>query len=84
MSLLRIGKETREKPQEILNKAIAFFGENGVGLKLVQQSLNTVQFTGGGGHVQVMVSPAAEGHKTEIDIQTRDWEYDVKRFLQEI
>lgn len=84
MSLLRMGKETSETPQEVLNKAIAYFGENGVGLKLVEQSPNTVQFTGGGGHVQVMVSPTADGHKTEIDIQTRDWEYDVKRFLQKI
>ena len=84
MSLLRMGKETKQSPQEVLKKAIAFFGEGGVGLELVQQQPNAVQFTGGGGHVQVTVSPTADGQKTDVDLQTRDWEYDVKRFLQEL
>ncbi len=84
MSLLRMGAKTNQSPQEVLNRAVAYFGEHGVGLKLVQQRPNAVQFAGGGGHVQVTVSPANNGQQTEIDLQTRDWEYDVKRFLREL
>lgn len=84
MSLLRMGAKTNLSPQEVLNKAISFFGEQGAGLELVQQQPNAVQFVGGGGHVQITVSQAENGKQTEIDLQTRDWEYDVKRFLRQL
>jgi hypothetical protein len=42
-----------------------------------------VYLVGGGGHVQVMALPH-EGEKTDVDIQTREWDYDVKQFLKGI
>lgn len=83
MALLRMGKKTSESKEAVLKKAVVFFGVGGTGLQLVQQSDNLVRLTGGGGHVQVEVTPLADG-RSEIDIQTRDWEHDVKRFLEKI
>lgn len=80
--MLRIGKKTDYKPQEVLQKAVAFFKEQG-GLKLKHQTPTTVYLVGGGGHVQVMVEPN-EAQKTEVDIQTQEWDYDVKQFLKEL
>ena len=80
--MLRIGKKTDFKPQEVLQKAVDFFKKQG-GLKLERQSPTMVYLVGGGGHVQVMALPY-EAEKTEVDIQTREWDYDVKQFLKEL
>lgn len=80
--MLRIGKKINKEPQAILQKAIDFFNKKG-GLKLERQSPTMVYLVGGGGHVQVTVEPS-EDNKTEVDIETREWHYDVMRFLKEI
>lgn len=80
--MLRIGKKTDYKPQEVLRKAVDFFRKQG-GLTLEAQSPMMVYLVGGGGHVQVMVEPGAK-EQTEVDIQTREWAYDVKQFLKEL
>lgn len=80
--MLRIGKKTDYKPEEVLQKAVNFFKQQS-GLKLERQSPMMVYLVGGGGHVQVTVEPH-EAEKTEVDIQTREWDYDVKQFLKEL
>jgi hypothetical protein len=84
MSLLRMGKETKASPEAVIEKAISFFGKEGVGLRLVQRSTNSVHFTLAGGHVQVVATPISDGRKTDVDVQTREWEYDVKRFMTKL
>jgi hypothetical protein len=51
---------------------------------LEHQTPTTVYLVGGGGHVQVMAEPNKEEKKTEVDIQTQEWDYDVKQFLKEL
>jgi hypothetical protein len=80
--MLRMGKKTNYEPQEVLQKAVDFFKTKG-GLKLEQQSPTMVYLVGGGGHVQVTIEPNTDD-KTEVDIQTREWDYDVKQFLKEL
>lgn len=80
--MLRMGKKTTYSPDEVLVKAKEFFGPGGTGLEIVPRGSSAVQFTGGGGFVLVQVGPAGEG--TEIDIQSREWDYDVKRFLRDM
>lgn len=83
MGLLRMGKETDKSPARVLGDAIAFFGKGGTGLELARKDEMEVYFTGGGGHVTVAVDQQENG-KTAVDVQTRDWEYDVERFLRKI
>jgi len=80
--MLRMGKETGHTPEEVLTKAKTFFGPGGTGLEIIPRGPNAVQFTGGGGFVLVQVEAKEEG--AEIDIQSREWDYDVKRFLRTI
>jgi hypothetical protein len=80
--MLRIGKQTKQTPQEVLAKAAAFFGPGGTGLNVIPRGPRVLEFTGNGNDfVLVQVEPTENG--TDIDIQTREWDYDAKRFLSE-
>ncbi|MCC6605815.1 MAG: hypothetical protein IT327_21585 [Anaerolineae bacterium] len=80
--MLRISTQTKQSPQEVLARATAFFGPKGTGLSITPQGPHTIEFSGGGGFVQVEAQPVAEG--TDVEILTREWEYDVKRFLEQL
>jgi len=80
--MLRIAKNSKRKPEEIMVIATAFFGPQGTGLKIKPRGENSVEFFGGGGFVLLEITPDEAG--SEVEIQTREWEYDVKQFLQEI
>ena len=80
--MLRIGKNTQQSSQEILEKATTFFGPGGLGLNVTPAGPYTPVFTGGGGFVQVQAAPQQQG--ADIDIQTREWDYDARRFLMQI
>jgi len=73
---------TRLRPDEAVERALAFFGEGGLGLTVERQEPCCLYLVGGGGHVQVTVK---EGEKhTEVDLLTREWDYQVKQFMHEI
>ena len=81
--MLRMGKRTKQTPQEILAKATAFFGPGGIGLNIIPRGPHTLEFTGSGNDfVLVQAEPLENG--TDIDVQTREWDYDVKCFLSEL
>ena len=73
--------ETRLSPERAIEKAVAFFGKGGTGLDVTEQSPCCARFEGGGGHVLVT---ANEGPKTEVNIETREWDYQVKQFMGRI
>ncbi|MBK8905213.1 MAG: hypothetical protein IPM53_28785 [Anaerolineaceae bacterium] len=79
--MLRLGTQTKQSPQEVLARATAFFGPKGTGLSVIPQGPRAIEFSGGGGFVRVEAEPVEGG--TDIDIQTREWEYDAKRFLEQ-
>ena len=80
--MLRLGKLSQDKPEEVLQKARAFFGPNGVGLALEEGTANSLRFTGAGGFVLVTAAPAEGG--TDVDLQSQEWDYQIKQFLKEI
>lgn len=82
--MLHMGKETIQSPQEVLAKAATYFGPGGTGLNMILQGPNTLGFTGGGGFVLVQADPKEEEEGAKIDIQSREWDYHVKRFLSQM
>ena len=74
------GVETKLSPEEVIEKARVLFGEAGLGLEMVEKNPCCVTFTGGGGYVTVTAS--AKEKKTVVDLETREWDYDVKRFMR--
>ncbi|MFW6082481.1 MAG: hypothetical protein ACOC8C_00360 [Chloroflexota bacterium] len=76
------GTETEKDPQEVISLAKDTFGEDGLGLSLAAESGCCVRFEGGGGHIEVSV--VEEGTGREVILETREWDYHVRRFLNKI
>lgn len=79
--MARYGKKTSLKPSEVIDRAVKFFGEGGLGLKIVEKTEEMVCFEGGGGHVTII--PCLNG-ETDVDLETREWDYQVKEFMGKI
>ena len=80
--MLRIATKTSFTPEEVIKKAIQFFGPDGYKLKINGQTETSVTFEGGGGAVEI--SACAENGKTTVDFLSREWDYQVKEFIRMI
>ena len=80
--MVRYGVETRLKPEEVVRRAGATFGEGGLGLQVVDQNPRYVHLAGYGGHVSVGTS--SEVKRTTVELETREWDYHVKPFMRKI
>lgn len=78
----RYAKESRYSPNQVIGKAIEFFGPDGLGLEVDQGGEGCAIFYGGGGHISIRVCKARSGSK--IELETREWGYHVQKFLGEI
>jgi hypothetical protein len=78
--MIRLGTISRREPVEVLDRAVEYFGPQGLGLEINRRTSNSIYFEGGGGHVQVEVKPTEDG-KTDVDIQSQEWDYDAGKFL---
>jgi hypothetical protein len=82
--MIRLGKTTNQNTAQVLARAIHYFGPAGLGLEVGRQDEASVQFQGGGGFVSVHALPSAASGKTEVEIESREWDHDAQRFLEEI
>ncbi len=80
--MLNIEATTKLSPEEAIKRAVKFFGPQGYGLKVKEGGPCCVEFEGGGGGVAV--SASAQGKGSKVDIETREWEYQVKEFISKI
>jgi len=80
--MIRIEKSTRLTPTEIIDKAAAYFGDDGEGLVEKERGMCCVSFEGGGGYVAVSV--ADDDKRRVVDVESREFEYQVKNFLNTI
>ncbi len=80
--MARYSVETRLSPEQAIQRAVSFFGKGGVGLDMTEQGDCCVHFVGGGGHVRVTVT--AGDPRTTVELETREWDYDVKQFMRKL
>ena len=78
----RYSVETKQSPEEAIKKAISYFGETGLGLQADEQSPYCAYFEGGGGFIRVTASKGEK--RTEVELETREWDHQVKQFIQEV
>jgi len=77
--VISYGKETKLKPDKVIDRALQFFGPGGLGLQVEDQGAGCARFTGGGGYVYLST---CEGKKvTEVSLEAREWEYQATEFL---
>jgi hypothetical protein len=80
--MTRYGVKTNLSPVQTIERAVHYFGTEGLGLELTEQSECCATFVGGGGQIQITVTDQAP--KTAIELVTRKWDYDVKQFMRQI
>jgi hypothetical protein len=80
--MLKVGKASKHSPQEVMQKAIEFFGPSGLQLEIKEHSDRHLRFEGGGGFVEIQLNFA--GQTLEAELLTQQWEYQVKEFLAKL
>ncbi|MGD2104854.1 MAG: hypothetical protein PVJ55_07070 [Anaerolineae bacterium] len=70
---------TKRSPEEAIAQAKDYFGEDGLGLAVTVHNPCCVTFEGAGGHVTVTASEGED--RTEVELETREWDYQVKQFM---
>lgn len=77
--MARYGVETNKSPEEVIQKAVDYFGAEGLGLSVISEDQCCVTFEGGGGYVSVAASQ--EEDNSTVELETREWDYHVKKFM---
>ena len=77
--MLRISKLSRLNTDEILAKASGYFGKGGEGLDETERGGCCISFSGVGGYVTVTV--CEQNRQREVNVETREFEYQAKQFL---
>ena len=80
--MARYSLETKLSPEKAIDEARAYFGENGLGLEIADDDPCCISLVGGGGHVTI-TAVQGEG-KTQVDLETQEWDYQVKEFVSQI
>ena len=87
--MIRMEAESELSPEEVVEKAKAFFGPGGLGMEVTELADCCARFAGGGGQVYVQASrprsrPEEKPDGSRVEIQGREWEYQIRQFLSQI
>ena len=82
MKMLRLEHKTRLSQDKIIARLKGYFGKEGLGLDLTEESAQCLTFTGGGGYVTA--SLCDEGNETRVDLISQEWEYHVRQFASDL
>lgn len=77
--MLRISKHSRLSTGEIIAKASRYFGKGGEGLDETERGPCCISFSGGGGYATVAV--CEQNGQREVEVETREFEYQARQFL---
>ncbi len=80
--MLKIATKSKLSPEEAIKRAVEFFGSNGYGLQVKEQSPDCASFEGGGGGVDV--TACAEKKGSTVDLESREWDYQVRELIGKI
>ncbi len=79
--MLKIATKTKLSSGEVVKRAVEFFSGR-YGLEVKEQSPTCAYFEGSGGGVNV--TTCAEGKGTSVELESREWDYQVKEFIGKI
>ncbi len=78
---LRLSATTKLAPEQVIERAAQYFGDE-FGLAVAWRSPVSARFEGGGGHVQVSTAAAPSG--AEVELETMEWEIQVRQFAADL
>jgi len=79
--MIRMSKKTKLVPAEIIKRASNYFG-TGIGLSEKTRNPCCILFEGSGGYVSVNLIEE-EKHQV-VETEGREWEYQVKEFMDRL
>jgi hypothetical protein len=82
--MIRVGKESTLAPEEVVERAMSFFGPSGAGLRVVNQGACCARFEGAVGYVSVQTAEVDEQQGSDVTVEGREWEYQIRQFIREI
>ncbi len=77
--MLRMTSKTRLTPEEVVRRAVDFFGPSGYGLQIKEQGPGCAYFEGSGGGVEVTACSEEEG--TSLEVVSREWDNQAREFM---
>ena len=80
--MLKLEVKTRLSPEEAIKRAVDFFGPGGYGLEVKEQEKCCANFEGGGGGIYVTASAEEKG--ASVELESREWDYQVQEFSRKI
>lgn len=82
--MIRMSKVTKLASEEVIAKAVAYFGPGGWGLEVEERADCCARFVGVGGYVFVQANDNQEVGGQEVIIEGREWENQIQQFLGEV
>jgi hypothetical protein len=80
--MLNLERKTKLSQEEVVKQLRHFFGKEGLGLDLKEETPQCLTFQGGGGYVTATLCP--EEGQTRVDLVTQEWDYQVKEFASSL
>ncbi len=80
--MLKMVTTTKLSPEEAIKRAVEFFGPSGYGLEVKSEAADCAYFEGGGGGVNVTACTEDKG--TSVELESREWDYQVREFIGKI
>jgi len=80
--MMTISGKSKLSGDEVVKRAVKYFGPGGYGLKVLEEGNCCATFEGGGGGVHVSVTEEKKG--STVDVESREWDFQVNEFLRKI
>lgn len=77
--MISLSKESKLKPDQVIKRAVDFFGAKGYGLILKEEDESSAYLEGAGGGVRVSTARTKKG--STVDVEAREWEIQAKDFI---
>jgi hypothetical protein len=80
--MMKLSIKSKHSPEEVIKRAVKYFGPEGFGLKVKESDDCCATFEGGGGEVRVTVTEQKKG--STVDIESREWDFQSRAFLEKV
>jgi len=80
--MLSLSTKSKHSGEEVIKRAVKYFGPGGYGLKVVEEGNCCASFEGAGGGVRVTATEQKKG--STVDIESREWDFQAKEFLDKV
>ncbi|MBW2051145.1 MAG: hypothetical protein JRF41_10315 [Deltaproteobacteria bacterium] len=80
--MINLEVKTKLSHDELRSRLKSFFGKGGLGLETTDDAQDCLSFEGGGGFVKATI--CQEDGKIRLELQTQEWEIQVKKFASSL